>query len=155
MTWCRRTSSTRSYNYNLLSACGWAPSSASSSLNYPRPVTNPLSFSFYNNEKHHSALLPAHPQQTSSISLGAGNKGVNAQQVRTKYTKTNSYRVPARAHVFTRTYSQRPHIGIRALSAEYVETGRTVVKQRKYIAKNPNVTRYCTLFFLLLSCFFT
>jgi len=63
------------------------------------------------------------------------------QQVRTKYTKTNSYRVPARAHVFTRTYAQRPHIGIRALSAEYVETGRTVVKQRKYIAKNPNVTR--------------
>ncbi|CAD7956406.1 unnamed protein product [Amoebophrya sp. A25] len=62
------------------------------------------------------------------------------QQRRSKYTKTNSYRVPARAHVFTRSFLQRPHIGIRALSAEFVEIGRTVVKQRKYIAKNPNVT---------------
>ncbi|CAD7922569.1 unnamed protein product [Amoebophrya sp. A120] len=67
--------------------------------------------------------------------------GPTSLQIRTKYTKTNSYRVPARHAEFSRAYDKRTHVGIRALSAEYVETGRTVVKQRKYISKNPNVTR--------------
>jgi len=36
---------------------------------------------------------------------------------------------------------QKAHIGIKALPAEYCEAGRLICKQRKYIAKNPYVTR--------------
>jgi ribosomal protein L27 len=35
----------------------------------------------------------------------------------------------------------KAHIGIKATPAEYVEVGRMICKQRKYIAKNPEVTR--------------
>ena len=63
------------------------------------------------------------------------------QQHRHKHTKVSAYRRPSRSGQSTRAYIHRPHIGIRATAAEYVETGRTVVKQRKYIAKNPHVTR--------------
>lgn len=35
----------------------------------------------------------------------------------------------------------KAHIGVKALPAEYVEAGRMICKQRKYIAKNPMVTR--------------
>lgn len=62
-------------------------------------------------------------------------------QSRQKATKTSSYRVPSRAGQNTQPFSHRAFIGLRATSAEYVEAGRIVVKQRKYIAKNPFVTR--------------
>merc|ERR1719476_687747 len=32
-------------------------------------------------------------------------------------------------------------IGVKALTSEYCETGRVICKQRKFIAKNPKVTR--------------
>merc|ERR550539_878569 len=35
----------------------------------------------------------------------------------------------------------KAHIGVKALSAEYCEAGRLICKQRKFIAKNPLVTR--------------
>eukprot|EP00397_Hematodinium_sp_SG-2012_P063664 GEMP01088400.1.p1 GENE.GEMP01088400.1~~GEMP01088400.1.p1 ORF type:complete len:258 (+),score=53.88 GEMP01088400.1:89-862(+) len=63
------------------------------------------------------------------------------QAPRHKATKTTSYRTPARAGNTTRRFPNRPFIGLRATSAEYVESGRIVVKQRKYIPKNMAVTR--------------
>lgn len=35
----------------------------------------------------------------------------------------------------------KAHIGVKAVSSEYVVAGRLICKQRKYIAKNPGVTR--------------
>eukprot|EP00392_Amoebophrya_sp_AT5.2_P015700 g15916.t1 len=81
-----------------------------------------------------ASTLPASP----TAFFAARPPPLRASQLRHKHTKTNSYRVPANHAHFT---SPANHVGIRALSAEYVETGRTVVKQRKYIAKNPNVHR--------------
>jgi len=74
-------------------------------------------------------------------SLGSTALPCNLFQVREKATKTTSYRTPARAGNTTRRFPNRPHLGARAVSMEYVEAGRIVVKHRKYIAKNPNVTR--------------
>lgn len=59
--------------------------------------------------------------------------------VRGKQTKRQSYRKPARASPCGQ--KEKAHIGVKALSAEYVQAGRIVCKQRKYIAKNPGVTR--------------
>lgn len=61
--------------------------------------------------------------------------------VRMKQTKRQSYRKPARAAPCGQSMVKKAHIGVKALSAEYVEAGRMVVKQRKFIAKNPLVTR--------------
>lgn len=74
-------------------------------------------------------------------SLGSTAVPCNIFQVRGKATKTTSYRTPSRQGNTTRRFPNRPHLGVRAVSAEYVEAGRIVVKHRKYIAKNPNVTR--------------
>lgn len=61
--------------------------------------------------------------------------------VRHKQTKRQSYRKPPRAAPTGQRLPNRGHIGVKALSSEYVEVGRVICKQRKYIAKNPLVTR--------------
>lgn len=62
--------------------------------------------------------------------------------VRHKMTKVQAYRYPGNTGTHTRGVMQRPHIGVKALSAEHVDKGHLLVKQRKFIAKNPNVTRH-------------
>jgi len=61
--------------------------------------------------------------------------------VRWKQTKRQSYHKPARAKPCGQRVPNKAHIGIKALPSEYCEAGRLICKQRKYIAKNPNVTR--------------
>lgn len=62
--------------------------------------------------------------------------------VRWKTTKQLSYVKPPRASPCNQRMVNKAHIGIKALPSEYVEEGRLICKQRKYIAKNPNVTRH-------------
>ncbi|EER06788.1 hypothetical protein Pmar_PMAR013839 [Perkinsus marinus ATCC 50983] len=62
-------------------------------------------------------------------------------QVRFKVTKQQAYDKPADTSPFTRRFSDKPHIGMKALSSEYVEASRIIVKQRHYISKNPGSTR--------------
>jgi ribosomal protein L27 len=61
---------------------------------------------------------------------------------RFKQTKVQSYSKPDRSFPHSQHYVDKAHIGIRALSSEYVESSRVLVKQRKYISKNPFVTRH-------------
>jgi ribosomal protein L27 len=61
---------------------------------------------------------------------------------RFKQTKVQSYSKPDRSFPHSQHYVDKAHIGIRALSSEYVEASRILVKQRKYISKNPFVTRH-------------
>jgi len=61
--------------------------------------------------------------------------------VRDKQTKRQSYRKAPRSSPTGQGYPNKAHIGVKALPTEYVEAGRILVKQRKYIAKNPHVTR--------------
>jgi len=61
--------------------------------------------------------------------------------VRGKQTKQTSYTVPARAGTTGQRAPNKAMIGVKALPAEYVEAGRVICKQRKFIAKNPHVTR--------------
>jgi ribosomal protein L27 len=62
--------------------------------------------------------------------------------VRLKQTKVQSYSKPDRSFPHSQHFVDKAHIGIRALSSEYVEASRVLVKQRKYISKNPFVTRH-------------
>lgn len=63
-------------------------------------------------------------------------------QARWKQTKVQSYSKPDRSFPHSQHFVDKAHIGVRALSAEYVEASRVLVKQRKYISKNPFVTRH-------------
>lgn len=60
---------------------------------------------------------------------------------RGKQTKRQAYSKPARASPCAQRMPNKAHIGLKALPAEYVDAGRMICKQRKYIAKNPLVTR--------------
>jgi len=60
---------------------------------------------------------------------------------RGKQTKRQSYTKPKRASPCGQRMPNKAHIGVKALSAEYCEAGRVICKQRKFIAKNPLVTR--------------
>ncbi|KAF4675778.1 hypothetical protein FOL46_000105 [Perkinsus olseni] len=62
-------------------------------------------------------------------------------QIRCKVTKQQAYDKPADTSPFTRRFSDKPHIGMKALSSEYVEASRIIAKQRHYISKNPGSTR--------------
>jgi ribosomal protein L27 len=62
--------------------------------------------------------------------------------VRFKQTKVQSYSKPDRSFPHSQHYVDKAHVGIRALSSEYVEASQMLVKQRKYISKNPFVTRH-------------
>lgn len=61
--------------------------------------------------------------------------------VRLKQTKRQSYWKPPRAKPCGQRMPNKPHIGPKALPGEYVEIGRLICKQRRYLAKNPHVTR--------------
>ncbi|CAE8641087.1 unnamed protein product, partial [Polarella glacialis] len=78
-----------------------------------------------------------------SPSLGVpwSSLGPSVGSVRFKQTKRASYHKPPRASPCSQPMPQKAHIGIKALPAEYCEAGRLICKQRKYIAKNPYVTR--------------
>jgi len=74
--------------------------------------------------------------------LRGGGLGASALgAIREKQTKRSSYRKPPRAKPCGQRLPNRGHIGVKALSSEYVEVGRVICKQRKFIAKNPFVTR--------------
>ncbi|AFZ79651.1 hypothetical protein BEWA_025000 [Theileria equi strain WA] len=60
-------------------------------------------------------------------------------QLRYKTVKVSAYKRTSRSSPTGQTV--KAHIGIKKLSAEYVRPGDLLVKQRKYIAHNPNVTR--------------
>uniref|UniRef100_A0A7S1S3M3 Uncharacterized protein n=1 Tax=Alexandrium catenella TaxID=2925 RepID=A0A7S1S3M3_ALECA len=60
---------------------------------------------------------------------------------REKQTKRQSYYKPPRASPCGQRMPRKAHIGVKALSAEYCEAGRLICKQRKFLARNPNVTR--------------
>lgn len=62
--------------------------------------------------------------------------------VRWKQTKVQSYSKPDRSFPHSQHFVDKAHIGVKALSAEYVEASRVLVKQRKYLSKNPFVTRH-------------
>jgi len=85
--------------------------------------------------------LGALPQQGVIPQKVASPFSLGGFSVRWKQTKRESYHMPGRASPNTQAMPQRAHIGIKAVPSEYVEAGRVIVKQRKYIAKNPNVTR--------------
>ncbi len=61
---------------------------------------------------------------------------------RSKQTKVQSYSKPDRSFPHSQHFVDKAHIGVKALSAEYVEASRVLVKQRKYLSKNPFVTRH-------------
>lgn len=73
-----------------------------------------------------------HPGGLPSLALGS---------LRQKQTKRSSYRKPGNSFPCGQAMPNKAHIGIKACPAEYCEAGRVICKQRKYIAKNPKVTR--------------
>lgn len=72
---------------------------------------------------------------------GIGLAALSLGAVRGKQTKRQAYHKPARASPCGQGVAQMAHIGIKATPSEYVEVGRIICKQRRFIAKNPNVTR--------------
>eukprot|EP00929_Paragymnodinium_shiwhaense_P008365 TRINITY_DN112316_c0_g1_i1.p2 TRINITY_DN112316_c0_g1~~TRINITY_DN112316_c0_g1_i1.p2 ORF type:complete len:308 (-),score=66.23 TRINITY_DN112316_c0_g1_i1:235-1158(-) len=62
---------------------------------------------------------------------------------RGKQTKRQSYYKPPNAQntLCGQSLPNKAHIGVKAMPAEYVEAGRLICKQRKFIAKNPFVRR--------------
>jgi len=70
------------------------------------------------------------------------SRGFLYQSIRQKQTKVQSYSKPDRSFPHSQHLVDKAHIGVRALSSEYVEASRILVKQRKYISKNPFVTRH-------------
>jgi ribosomal protein L27 len=66
---------------------------------------------------------------------------LNFIQKRFKMVRCQSYQRPGTSSPYGQSYDDRPHLGLRAISAEYVEAGRLLVRQRKYLAKNLHVTR--------------
>lgn len=61
--------------------------------------------------------------------------------VRWKQVKVQSYWKPPRAKPCGQRIPKKPHVGPKALPGEYTEIGRVICKQRRYLAKNPHVTR--------------
>jgi ribosomal protein L27 len=80
----------------------------------------------------------------SLLSKGSPGKSLDFlnSYKRYKQTKVQSYSKPDRSFPHSQHYVDKAHIGIRALSSEYIEAARVLVKQRKYISKNPFVTRH-------------
>lgn len=76
-----------------------------------------------------------------SLGLRGGLPALALGAVREKQTKRQSYYKPPRASPCGQRMPNKAHIGVKALSSEYCEAGRLICKQRKFIAKNPNVTR--------------
>ncbi|GIX63642.1 mitochondrial ribosomal protein l27 [Babesia caballi] len=60
-------------------------------------------------------------------------------QRRYKTVKVSAYRRPPRASPTGQ--ARKAHIGVKRLAAEYVSPGDVLVKQRKPVAQNPDVTR--------------
>jgi len=96
------------------------------------------------------SLAPAFVQASGRAALSSPWQGLRTPltptafplgAVRFKQTKRQSYHKPARASPCSQPMPQKAHIGVKALPAEYCEAGRVICKQRKYIAKNPFVTR--------------
>lgn len=94
------------------------------------------------------AKLPAVRNRGASMAhwmLLAGPRGgigaLAVGAVRMKQTKRQAYHKAPRASPCGQRMPNKAHIGVKALSAEYVEAGRMICKQRKFIAKNPKVTR--------------
>ncbi|EDO08366.1 Ribosomal L27 family protein [Babesia bovis T2Bo] len=77
--------------------------------------------------------------QLPKICATIGSAAYCFVQCRNKTVKVSAYRRPARASPTGQT--QKAHIGIKRLAAEYVKPGDVLVKQRKPIAQNPGVTR--------------
>lgn len=78
----------------------------------------------------------------SNSSLGGHAQNFLRTFRRFKQTKVQSYSKPDRSFPHSQHYVDKAHIGIRALSSEYVESSRVLVKQRRYVSKNPFVTRH-------------
>ena len=74
---------------------------------------------------------PPKPAQPSSF-LGAVTLSV-----RNKQTKVQGYKNKAGTGSTTKAKTQKANLGITACSSEYVEAGRRIVKQRKFITRNP------------------
>lgn len=85
--------------------------------------------------------LGGHQLEVLTVAPQVGPLGFLLGGIREKQTKTTSYWRPPRASPTGQAMPNKAHIGLKATPAEYVEAGRWIVKQRKYIAKNPNVTR--------------
>ena len=62
-------------------------------------------------------------------------------QTRHKMVRCQAYHRPDTSAPFGQSPEQRAHIGMRALSSEFVQAGQLLVKQRKYLSKNIHVTR--------------
>jgi len=77
----------------------------------------------------------------TGLCLRGGLPALAAGAVREKQTKRQSYVKPPRAAPCGQRMPKKAHIGVKALSAEYCEAGRMICQQRKFMAKNPNVTR--------------
>ncbi|CAE7236380.1 unnamed protein product [Symbiodinium sp. CCMP2592] len=61
--------------------------------------------------------------------------------VREKQTKRQSYWKPPRASPCGQREPLKAHVGPKALPSEFVEAGKIICRQRKFMAKNPHVTR--------------
>mmetsp|Transcript_60178 Transcript_60178/g.140641 ORF Transcript_60178/g.140641 Transcript_60178/m.140641 type:complete len:285 (+) Transcript_60178:71-925(+) len=61
--------------------------------------------------------------------------------LREKQTKRQSYWKHPRAKPCGQRVPKQAHVGPKALPSEYVEVGKIICRQRKYLAKNPFVTR--------------
>ena len=62
-------------------------------------------------------------------------------QQRFKMVRCQAYQRPGTSAPYGQSYDDRPHLGMRALSSEYVKPGQLLVRQRKYLSKNIHVTR--------------
>jgi len=91
---------------------------------------------------HATASLPWLQPRLAPGGVAGGITGVAWGSVREKQTKRQSYSKPARASPCGQRMTKKAHIGIKACAAEYVVGGRLICKQRKYIAKNPGVSRH-------------
>eukprot|EP00927_Polykrikos_kofoidii_P019461 TRINITY_DN19100_c0_g1_i1.p1 TRINITY_DN19100_c0_g1~~TRINITY_DN19100_c0_g1_i1.p1 ORF type:complete len:374 (+),score=39.51 TRINITY_DN19100_c0_g1_i1:93-1214(+) len=86
----------------------------------------------------------ANASLSGAIGTASSAGGVTAfaiGSIRGKQTKRQAYHKPKRASPCGQRMPNKAHIGIKALSSEYVVAGRLICKQRKFIAKNPGVTR--------------
>lgn len=81
--------------------------------------------------------LPPVPSVPAATQLWGSPLGA----VRFKQVKVQSYWKPPRAKPCGQRIPKKPHVGPKALPSEYCEIGRVICKQRRYLAKNPHVTR--------------
>jgi hypothetical protein len=105
-------------NYGARFSPGSGVSNGSISMamaSFSESLSNPISIApgFNSNSAGNTVNLAS---SDSLLSTGMQKRG--------KKTRVTSYRVPPRAGAFTRSMLQRPQIGVKALSSEYVETGR-------------------------------